>query len=316
MIAYSKIGSKVWKSIAGLDPASTANIKKEDIGYLDYQILQWQKSIPLELQLPTANSPQTSSRAVHRLQILLYLRSNQMRIVIYRPVLHTANSIMENMRYAQTVVDLAKDTIRALTHLNQTTDIYRVQQVCFNYFLISALAVLFLASCHAPVQFSSICREEFYMALDLIKGFSSKSYNSKRLWRTIKGLKEVGPKLGLSPDNTGNGVGEDPHSSAALAMAGLAGHEISSLNNYSMQQERGALGNSPISGFQMSHEMTNLFEAALGSASALNGSAHGYAGTGLQDGDNGIGIGAAVALGGSNAFGGDDELYRQMRDLF
>jgi hypothetical protein len=319
MINYSRIGSKVWRSVAGFEATGITDIKKEEIGFLDYQIIQWQKSIPQDLQLPTTNAPQTSSRAIRRLQILLYLRANQMRILIYRPVLHSANSIIENLPYAQSVVELAKDTIRALTHLNQTSDIYRVQQVCFNYFLISALAVIFLASCHAPVHFSAGSRDEFYMALDLIKGFSSKSWVSKRLWRTIKGLKEVGPKLGLSQDETtGNNV-EDPHSSAALAMAGLAGHEIHNMGNFNMSaQNRSAgngMGNSPMSGFQMSHEMTNLFEAALGSANAMNGNAHSLVGSGLQDGVHNDGLNGSV-VGGSNAFGGEEELYKQMRDLF
>lgn len=335
MIAYSRLGSKVWRSVANFELMPPAEVKKEEIGYLDYQVIQWQKSIPVELQLPTANAPQTSSRAVQRLQILLYLRANQMRILIYRPVLHSANSIMEKLGYAQTVVDLAKDTIRALSHLNQTSDIYRTQQVCFNYFLVSALAVIFLASCHAPVQFSAQIRDEFYMALDLIKGFSSKSFVSKRLWKTIKSLKDVGPKVGLLNES---GSDEDPHSSAALAMAGLAGHEISSLNNFGMnggapgqtqahppsaQQPQhgndrvrsasGDVSNSPMNGFQMSYEMTNLFEAALGSASAISGSAHGF-GNGLSDGQ------AAEAIGGQGAAqgyaGGDEELYKTMRDLF
>jgi hypothetical protein len=212
MVSYSRIGSKVWRSVCSFSPTPNPPLNIEEIGYLDYQILQWQKNIPAELQLPTTSAPQTSSRAIHRLQILLYLRANQMRILIYRPVLHTASSIQENLNYASTVVELAKDTIRALTHLDQTTDIYRCQQVCFNYFLTSAIGVIFLASCHAPMHFSSICREEFYMALDLVKGFSNKSWVSKRLWKTIKGLKELGPKLGLAPDVNGS---EDPHSSAA-----------------------------------------------------------------------------------------------------
>jgi hypothetical protein len=308
MIAYSRIGSKVWRSICSFSPAPTS-LNAEDVDYLDYQILQWQKSIPSELQLPTASSPQAASRTVHRLQILIYLRANQMRILIYRPVLHTASSIQENISYATRVVELAKDTIRVLTHLNQTTDIYRAQQVCFNYFLISALAVIFLASCHAPIHFSAICRDEFYMALDLVKGFSNKSFVSKRLWRTIKGLKEVGPKLGLSQDSNNLGP-EDPHSSAALAMAGLAGHEISGLSGAFGQDAHlnglsGGSGNSPMNGFQMSHEMTNLFEAALGSV-GMNGNGNYVP---LQDGDALTGI-------GSNVFGGEEELYRQLGGLF
>ena len=147
------------------------------------------------------------------------------------------------------------------------------------------------------------------MALDLVKGFSNKSFVSKRLWRTIKGLKEVGPKLGLSQDSANLGP-EDPHSSAALAMAGLAGHEISGLGGaFGQDGNINALnsgsGNSPVNGFQMSYEMTNLFEAALGSV-GMNGNG-GY--VPLPDGDPFSGI-------GSNVFGGDEELYRHLRDLF
>lgn len=306
MIAFSRIGSKVWRSVSSFSPAPIASLNVEEVGYIDYQIIQWQKSIPPELQLPTSSSTPAPSRAMQRLQILLYLRANQMRILVYRPVLHSANSIQENLNFASIVVELARDTIRALTHLNQTTDIYRAQQVLFNYFLVSALAVIFLASCHAPVHFSALCREEFYMALDLVKGFSSKSFVSKRLWKTIKGLKEVGPKLGLSPNDISNGVNgqvEDPHSSAALAMAGLAGHEISALPNTFGQGPIAPGENSPMNGFQMSHEMTNLFEAALGNGSLNNGANGAYtpiSGDGLA----------------GNAFGGDEQLYMRMRDLF
>ena len=151
------------------------------------------------------------------------------------------------------------------------------------------------------------------MALDLVKGFSTKSFVSKRLWKTIKGLKEVGPKLGLSPDVAANGhmSAEDPHSSAALAMAGLAGHDIdlgSAFGGDGMNSGGLGNGNSPMNGFQMSHEMTNLFEAALGSVGqGMNGNGTGY--VQIPDGD-------ALAGIGSNVFGGDEELYRQLRDLF
>jgi hypothetical protein len=228
------------------------------------------------------------------------------------------------MQYASTVVELAKDTIRALTHLNQTTDIYRCQQVCFNYFLTSAIAVIFLASCHAPVHFSNICRDEFYMALDLVKGFSTKSWVTRRLWKTIKGLKEVGPKLGLVTESESGIQQEDPHSSAALAMAGLAGHEISGLGGgYEMRVEiEGAggsgngRGNGTPNGFQISHDMTSLFEAALGLGEGRSGNEYALGDTneggvlgGLNGGVNGNGLGSQV-------LGGEEELYRHLRDLF
>lgn len=303
MVTYSNIGSKVWKSVANVDGASNS-IRKEDIGYLDYQILQWHRSIPESLKFvhpETGRKPEPSSRGIHRLRVALYLRANQMRILIFRPVLHTATSIMESMDHAQAVVNVAKDTIRILTHTNQTSDIYRTQQVMFNYFLISALAVLFLAVSHAPAQFSSQCRDEFYMALDLVRGLSANSYVSKRLWKTIRVLKEVGPKLGLNVRNSAVDTA-DAHSTAAVAMAGLAGHPVDEIAIFSNGRNGHMLGNSPNG---MANDLTNLFEAAGGFANIMSN------GFGLPSGE--------VVTHGEvlpSVFGHDDELSRIMRDLF
>ncbi|KAL8693395.1 MAG: hypothetical protein Q9218_001787 [Villophora microphyllina] len=270
MIAYSRIASKVWRSITA--PAGAGGeIEEDTMGYLDYQILQWQNTIPDSLRFyPTVDIPDTGppSRAQQRLQVLLYLRMNQMRICIYRPVLHSATSIMENRRYARVVVEVAKDTIRALSRLNQTTDIYRTQQVCFNHFLVSALAALFLAVSHAPVEFNQTVRDEFYMAIELVGGFSAQSYVSMRLWQTIKGLKEVGPKLGLV-NRQALSDAIDPHSSAAVAMAGLAGHRVDEMTAFPVTQGPAAITQTPMNGQQMGYELTNLFEAAGGYQNAM-----------------------------------------------
>lgn len=315
MILYSRISSKVWRSVTNFE-FPDSEVKKDNIGYLDFQTLQWQSSIPEHLRYyPPMNATDlvTSDRGQRRLQVLLYLRTNQMRIMIYRPVLHSATSIMENRGYAQSVVEVAKDSIRVLTRLNQTTDIYRLQQMCFNYFLVSALAVLFLAVSHAPVEFNRQVRDEFYMALDLVKGFSTKSYIAKRLWKTIKGLKEVGPKLGLIsrqplPD------ANDPHSSAAVAMAGLAGHSVDEMAVFTTNQGPSPLGDSPTCGQQLSHELTNLFEAAGGYGSLLAANGQGV------DGVNGFvgtqGELSHISEGLSGVYGNDGEFSRIMRDLF
>lgn len=237
------------------------------MSYLDYQVLQWQNTIPDSLRFyPTVDVPDTGppSRAQRRLQVLLYLRMNQMRILIYRPVLHSATSIMGNRRYANVVVEVAKDTIRVLSRLNQTTDIYRAQQVCFNHFLVSALAALFLAVSHAPVEFNQTVRDEFYKAIDLVRGFSAQSYVSMRLWQTIKGLKDIGPRLGLvSRQTLTDDI--DPHSSAAaVAMAGLAGHRVTEMTAFPITQGPAAVNQTPVDGQQMSYELISLFEAAGG----------------------------------------------------
>ncbi|KAF2472177.1 uncharacterized protein BDR25DRAFT_284704 [Lindgomyces ingoldianus] len=298
MISYSTIGSKVWKSIANSDGAQN-NINKEDIGFLDFQVLNWHRSIPESLKFvhpESGRSADPPSRGIHRLQVALYLRANQMRILIYRPVLHTATSIMENLEFAHTVVKVSKDTIRILTYINQTSDIYRTQQTMFNYFLISALAVLFLAVAHAPAEFSSQCRDEFYMALDLVRGFSANSYVSKRLWKTIRVLKEVGPRLGL---NVRAVETADAHSSAAVAMAGLAGHQVDEMAIFSNGRNSHPL-DTP---HGMASDLTSLFEAAGGFSSVLQ---------------NGYALSSAELSNGelASVFGHEDELSRIMRDLF
>lgn len=296
MISYSIIGSKVWKSVA--DVAFQDKINKEDISFLDFQVLNWHRSIPEPLKFVHPDSGlqvEPPARVVHRLQVVLYLRANQMRILIYRPVLHTATTIMENLEFAHVVVKVAKDTIRILTYINQTSDIYRSQQTMFNYFLISALAVLFLAVAHAPAEFSQQSRDEFYMALELVRGLSSNSYVSKRLWKTIKTLKEVGPSLGLAVRHDDR---HDAHSSAAVAMAGLAGHQVDEMALFS----NGRNGNNLDTPHGMASDLTTLFEAA-GGTFQLNG--FGGPSTEIANGDF------------VNAFGQEnDELARIMRDLF
>lgn len=308
MITYSTISSKVWRSIAAPTSATRTPINTEEMNYFDYQIIQWHRNIPSHLRFehPSQNGTVTtpsdapSSRAVRRLRILLYLRANQMRIHIYRPVLHSATSIMGHREQAQTVVDVAKDTVRVLTYINQTSDLYRTQQVTFNAFLTSALAVLFLAVSHTPALFAENVREEFYMSLELVRGFSKGSWVSKRLWKTIRVLKEVGPKLGLImkesaaalAQNNSSNEDLDPSRSAAVAMAGLAGHNVDemSLFNGAPQQhgQWNAAAGSSSSPENMVHDLTSLFEAAGGYT--MNGHDGNFLADGMENftGDEGL----------------------------
>lgn len=329
MIHYAGIGSKVWRSVAAPMPPARGGvpINVDEMNYLDYQVIQWHRNIPAHLRFehPTKSGkvPSTPigpapSRAGNRLRIILYLRANQMRILIYRPVLHSATSIIQNREQAQTAVDVAKDTIRVLTHINQTSDLYRTQQVLFNAFLTSALAVLFLAVSHTPALFAEDVREEFYMALELVRGFSKGSWVSKRLWKTIRVLKEVGPKLGLLMKEPLNSQqhhlgrrDEDPSRSAAVAMAGLAGvnvDEAALYNGAPPQQHHWSVQSGASSSPEnMVHDLTSLFEAAGG-----------YQGLGM-DGhhppDGAYPSTAADAIGGYVGVG-DEGLSNILRELF
>lgn len=310
MVPYSQLAARAWRSIVGFEGSSTS-VKKNEIAYLDYQIKQWLTTIPEDLQYHFSDNYEdrdSLGRGHLRLRILLYLRANNLRAIIHMPVLHCATSIMENQELAQRVVNVAKDSIKALVQLNQTSNIYLAQQICFNYFLISALAILFLAVAHAPLEFNRQVRDEFYMALDLVKGFSTRSSISRRLWQTIKGLKEIVPKLGLISRQGPNDM-DDPHSSAAFAMAGLAGHQVDEQLIITQVQDPGLLDNSLMDGQQMSYELTNLFEAAAGFSKVVPADG--------TDGFAGVTRATAPGFGGmSGMYGNEEEFARLMKHCF
>ncbi|KAK8029677.1 hypothetical protein PG993_010968 [Apiospora rasikravindrae] len=331
MISYSQLGAKVWEYVRHFD--RPVDLRPAELEHLDGKIKQWYTNAPADAQLelpdwesmPRHFVPSTAPERgydLQRQQIWTYLRLNQMRLWLYTPVLHTHSSIIENMTLAERAVRLAKNCIIYLTNLHKTTSLYRRSQVFYHQFLSSAIAVLFLASCHAPLNFSSSCRDEFYMALELVKDLSSKSDVSRRLWRTIASLKEVAPRLGLAQD-------EDPHSSAALTMAGLATgqhipsapvqspHKAAAPQSYtraapppSQQQQAHTVATSPAvppNGWHLSNEMSKIFEGYMG----MNGFDERATSTGPSPEDDGpppTPFGVGVDKPGN--------VYQHFRDMF
>jgi hypothetical protein len=121
--------------------------------------------------------------------------------------------------------------------------------VAFNWFLVSALAVLFLAVSQAPSQFSGSCKEEFYWALELVKGFSTKSYISRRLWKSIRSLRKLGPEMGLGVQKLRAAV--EPFEPGPPRPQGSPIPDTGSSTH----------GQTPLDGAQMTQELMEWFEA-------------------------------------------------------
>lgn len=269
MIAYGQIGSKVWKATSNLN----AYVNRDTLAFLDFQVRQWQDSISPELQLRPyhENMLEGDSRSRNRLRVLLYLRANQMRLLIFRRALLSSKTITDDISGAQQAVDIAKDTVRVLDRLNRTSDIYSSQQTSFNYFLVSALAVMLLAVCHATAQFNESCRGEFYLALDLVRGFSGKSQVAKRLWNTVKHLKVIGPRLGVFPIQESHWESQNhsrqrncPHPMSLSEHTALATEHDLHFDysaNMPLAPESSSTCSFPLDGNQLSNELTSLFEA-------------------------------------------------------
>src|SRR5690349_14108592 len=104
---YNHIAAKVW--YYNLAYEAGENTKRDEVGFLDYRVLQWYQELPESLKFNSKDlirECEMPGRGMRRLRFLMHLRKNQARISIYRPILHSATSIMENRHYAQTVVDV------------------------------------------------------------------------------------------------------------------------------------------------------------------------------------------------------------------
>ncbi|PCD33242.1 hypothetical protein AU210_009474 [Fusarium oxysporum f. sp. radicis-cucumerinum] len=309
MITYSRIGAKVWRQVAHFGPVLARDLRSTELENVDQELLQWYEQIPEEVKVRNWDKEKhitsTPSYNLQRLRIWTYLRLNQMRIWLYTPVLHSATSIMAHPAQSERVVDIAKDTIRYLSHLNNTTNLYRRVQVFYHQFLTSAIAVVFLASVHAPVRFSASCREEFYMALELVKDLSAKSWASQRLWRTIRSLKDVAPRFGLNAE-------DDPQSTAALGMIGLARGHLEQQQPFRKpsipgQQSQAATPDSMAqNGSRIQAEMSRMFEGYVG----LNGFQY-------NDNDGQQGPNAEVSeASNSGMFGVDGTVFPQFKEMY
>lgn len=230
MIRYGRLCSNVWKAIISFEnPFNT--ITEETVLTLDTMTQDWLEGIPTNLQLRHPRlglASRAQPRVLHRLRALLYLRGNHTRMLIYRHCLLSHNRIKSDPRSAWLVVEIAQDSIHVLVHLHASSDIYRRQQNPFNYFLLSALAVIFLAVCHDPAEYAETCRKSFHAALKLVRELSRHSQASRRLWNSIKGLVPRLQTLGMRGVEEGKesdqiGAEYDTESNDKLAIDSPAG---------------------------------------------------------------------------------------------
>jgi hypothetical protein len=305
MLCYSKIASHVWAPVAGFEQTGMV-LKLDAMSWLDWQISQWSGGIPDDLRfthLDFSMSPDEMSLTQKRLRLMLYLRGNQLRLLLYRPVFYSTTSAMENRGYAQTVVEIAKDNIRTISELDKATDLYQTEQQSFHYYLLTALGVLFLAVSQSPVEFTRQVRDEFYLGLELIKRATRPSVPLQRLGRSIANLKKMTPKLEvLSPSHPAanplaNGNRKD----------GLAGDDAAPWN---VGVDHG------MNGSEVSYELMNLFEVAGGFGDAMMSKQEALIVNSI-DGATGTTLESLAGLWrGSDPARGEGEFAKAMKDVF
>jgi hypothetical protein len=194
MVVYCRIGSDVWFS--GLDTGNLSQLQGDSMEQIDRRVLDWQTHIPALLQCADPYAVITGqSPSLRSLQIQIYVRTNIMRVLIYRPVLYNAQNIAGNRKLAELCLYLAKDTIRVLYQLNKMTGIYETRQASFSFFVLSSLAAILLACFNAPDEYAACVQEEVFMALELVNGLNTKSWAAKRLCKFIQDLRDLSERL-------------------------------------------------------------------------------------------------------------------------
>ncbi|KAF2998370.1 hypothetical protein E8E14_006087 [Neopestalotiopsis sp. 37M] len=186
MVSYCRIGAEVRDSALGMPSPTHAKDSARDL--LDFKINEWRRNLPSCLQFHQDMNfdPLTGTRGQYRLRLLLYLRANQMRIVVHRKsALRSGNEAIDTSSL-NAMIEVAQDTIRVLAKLSQVSNIYHAQQKTFNHFLESALSALLLVTCRSKVLADRSCAAEVQLALDVIDHLSTTSSITRKLAEKLK----------------------------------------------------------------------------------------------------------------------------------
>lgn len=157
MTSYMKIGPPAWAAVMDERGQLKGRTNNEDYDFIQFQVQRWEENLPKELRIqrdrPVIDQidPQTSQdRGTLLLRFVLYLRANQFKIVIMRPLLFSTQTFSTNLEQVKDMTQLANDSVEMIATAESTYGLYATQQSLFNLFLSSALSTLLLIYVHLP----------------------------------------------------------------------------------------------------------------------------------------------------------------------
>ncbi|CZR67535.1 uncharacterized protein PAC_17434 [Phialocephala subalpina] len=204
MIRYARIGDLAWNSLSrsisgrlvGSRTSHDFRTALESLEFHEYQLDQWQRSIPEELQFSHVDH---ADMKMTFLRTVLHLRANQMRIIMIRPFLYLDPSSDTQLGKSITAMEVAGDTIQIIADLHSRGDMYRRQQALFNHFLVSALGLLYVLIIRDTVKepLSSITGDRLsphalakaysslFCGLDVLRSLGTFATAPRRLWNKL-----------------------------------------------------------------------------------------------------------------------------------
>ncbi|KAM3529687.1 hypothetical protein MY4038_005275 [Beauveria bassiana] len=225
MIEYSIISAEVRRSILqpSISPSATVTALAATRNLLDFQVTQFQKNIPKRLQflgLQDKFDPAREKRGEYRLRLVLYLRCNQMRIVIHRKSAMSQTGGGFDTSTTNVLAETSQDTIRILIALARETDIYHAQQRTFNHFLETALASLLLLLCYAEAEYRVGYLPDVLAAMELVQNLSVHSPVTRALKQKLHRVQHMIKSFRVSSHTSAQ---QSPRSGSVAPAAAAAG---------------------------------------------------------------------------------------------
>ncbi|KIW67102.1 hypothetical protein PV04_06375 [Phialophora macrospora] len=217
MVSYVIMGNQGWNSLVNRNLLAGGRIPPKDaLNFFHYQVHHWREELDESVRFdgPEIESDtfftSTQDETEIYLKTLLYLRSNQIQILVLRPILIYPQTARNNTTLIMDAIGLAKKTIRTLDTLANKTRLYKTRQALFNHFLSSALTVLFLTAAYdaetqatpgghadAPARLLGDATKELQAGLDLIDRLRPSSQSAARLWARFARPRQQLIRLGI-----------------------------------------------------------------------------------------------------------------------
>ncbi|KIV80572.1 hypothetical protein PV11_08065 [Exophiala sideris] len=265
MCHYVILGAHAWNTIVDRNTLALGKApSKQALTYFRYQLDQWHRDLDLSIRFDATvieSDDVFFANPVDEIglytQTLLYLRCNQIQIVILRPILIYHQAAQDSPELIVEAVDIAKKSIRVLQRMAENVDLYKTKQVILHHFLSSALALLFLAVAYdaenqkvknaGPALMPDI--SEMQMGLDLIDRHRATSESADRLWKCFGPPRQQLIRLGIlrSKHRQPDGL-----RSSSANTADIGGHQDVSddLADFDPQFDYGQIDMEPINSLQ------------------------------------------------------------------
>ncbi|OBT53965.1 hypothetical protein VE04_05796 [Pseudogymnoascus sp. 24MN13] len=217
LIKYIRLATRI---VTGLPKfgSNSSFIDQSACASLDIEINQWALDTSTEFSRCETRplGPSRTSQKIRLQEVFIAVCRNQLKIALYKCNLFSPENIARNPNFAYSAVSYAVDTLQVFSRLERTTSIYELQAAHYNFFVLSALAVVYLAVRHAPLQFSS-ASQMFFTGIQILKAHST----SERLCERIQALNNAMTKLGfkfLDIDPEGHSQPTDTDESNAIEL--------------------------------------------------------------------------------------------------